>query len=127
MPDGGSGLLGSVKRLGLTLVSIVATRLELFANEWEEERLRFMQMLFFSLCAVFFLGLALLLLTLFVVVLFWDEHRLAAMAGLGLLYGVLGMAMALLARSRARSKSKLFSASLAELAQDREQLGAHNE
>jgi len=119
--------MGSAKRLLSTLTSIASTRLELLANELHEERLYLTQMLLFSALALFFLGLGVLLLTVFIVVLFWDDHRLAVLGVLCILFFALGTVMALLLRSKAQAKSKLFSASLAELSRDREQLGASHE
>lgn len=127
MPEN-SGLLGSVKRLLSTLTGVVATRLELLANEWQEEQLRVMQMLLFALFAVFCFCMGLLLLVLFLVVLFWDEHRLAVLAALTLAFFVSGGVLLVLVQSRWRQGSKLFSASLAELAKDRKSLGeVHDE
>ena len=117
----------SLKRLVSTLTKIVSTRLELLANELQEERLHLTQMLFFSLFAIFCFGMGLLLLTIFIVVLFWDDHRLAVLGGLSLLFFLLGVLMAAVLRVRARSKTKLFSASIAEFAKDREQLGGDHE
>jgi len=122
-----AGLLESVKRLASTLISIVSTRMELLANELQEERLRLTQMFFFSLLALFCFGMALLLLTVFVTVLFWDDHRLAVLGGLCVLFLLLGTLMAVLLRSKAQSKPKLFSATLAELAGDRTHLGHGHE
>jgi len=127
MPEASSGLMGSVRRLLCTLTSIASTRLELLANELQEERLRLTQMLIFSALALLCFGLGVLLLTVFVVVLFWDDHRLAVLGVLCTLFFVLGTVMTLLLRSKAQAKSKLFSASLAELSRDREQLGAGHE
>ena len=73
MQEAGSGLMGSVKRLASTLTTIVSTRLELLANELQEERLRLTQMLLFILFSLFCFGMGLLLLTVFIVVLFWDD------------------------------------------------------
>lgn len=117
-----AGLLESVKRLASTLVSIVSTRLELLANELHEERLRLTQILLLTLSAFFCFCMGVLLLTIFIVVLFWDDHRLAVLGGLCILFFVLGTLMAMLSRNKARSKPGLFSASLAELVKDREQL-----
>ncbi len=122
MPDENSGLIGSVKRLASTLISIVATRLELLSNELQEERLRLAQMLLFYVCALFCFGMGVLLLTVFIVVLYWDDHRFAVLGGLCMLFFALGALMMMLWRNMARSRSKLFSASLAELSRDREQL-----
>jgi uncharacterized membrane protein YqjE len=122
-----SGLMGSSRRLLSTLTSLVSTRLELLANELQEERLRLTQMLLLGLSALFCAGMGVLLLTLFIVVLFWDEHRLVALGVLCVIYFALAVVLAQLLRSKAQTGSKLFSASLAELAKDREQLGAGNE
>lgn len=119
--------MGSAKRLLCTLTSIASTRLELLANELQEERLRITQMLFFALAALFCFAIGTLLLTAFIVVLFWDEHRLAALGGLSALFFASGALISVSLRNKAQARSKLFSASLAELARDREQLGAGNE
>jgi len=119
--------MGSVKQLLSTLISIVSTRLELLANEVQEDRLRLAQMLLFSVLALFCFGLGVLLLTVFAVVIFWDDHRLAVPGVLCVFFFALGTVMALLLRGKAQAKSKLFSASLAELSRDREQLGAGHE
>ncbi len=111
----------SIRRLLSTLSSIATTRLELLLNEWQEERLRLMQMLFFALSALFCLGMGILLFTVFIVVLFWnDEHRLLILGVLSIFFFGSGAILALQLRSK--SPSQLFSASLAELHKDREQL-----
>ncbi len=125
MPES-SGLLGSVRRLLSTLAGVVATRLELLANEWQEERLRLVQMLVFALFAVFCFCMGVLLLALFLVVLYWDEHRLAVLAALSMAFLVSGGWAAMMLRSKLQG-SKLFSVSLAELAKDRTSLGERHE
>lgn len=117
-----SGLMESLKRLVGTLLAIFQTRLELLANEMEEERLRVEQMLLYGSVALFFFGLAIMLLTVFIVVLFWDSHRLLVLGGLAALFFIAGLLVWNALRRVARKKSKLFSASLAELADDRDQL-----
>ena len=119
--------MGSVKRLLGTLSAIVATRLELLSNELQEERLYLTRMLLLSMMALFCFGLAVLLLTVFIVVLFWDDHRLAVLGALSASFFALGTLLVMLLRGKARAKTKLFSASLAELAKDREQLGGSHE
>ena len=127
MAEQSAGLMESLRRLASTLVSIVSTRLELLANELHEERLHLTQMLLYALFAIFCFGMGLLLLTIFVVVLFWDDHRLAVLGGLSILFFALGLLLATVMRARAQSKSKLFSFSIAELAKDRDQLDAGHE
>jgi uncharacterized membrane protein YqjE len=98
MPEAGSRLIGSVKRLASTLTSIVSSRLELLGNELQEERLRLTQMFLYSLFAFFCFGMGLLLFTVFIVVLFWDDHRLVVLGGPCILFFVLGMLMAMVLR-----------------------------
>lgn len=117
-----TGLMESLKRLADTLLAIFHTRLELLSNELEEERLRIAQMLFYGSVALFFFGLAIMLLTVFIVVLFWDSHRLLVLGGFAALFFVAGLLVWNALRCMALEKSKLFSASLAELANDRDRL-----
>src|SRR4030067_550610 len=106
---------------------LVPLRVELLANEVQEERLRLTQMLLFTLFALFCFGVGILLLTAFIVVLFWDDHRLAVLGALSALFFALGALTAMLLRSKAKTKPRLFSASLAELSKDRAQLNAGDE
>ena len=127
MPVASSGLMGSVKRLTGTLIAILSTRLELLANELQEERLRLTQMLLFALIALFLLGTGLILLNAFIVVLFWDSHRLLALGLLCAVYLVAGAAVAISLRTKAEAGSKLFAASLAEFEKDRQALRGSDE
>lgn len=122
MPEASPGLMDSAKRLLSTLAATVSTRIELLANELHEERLRLTQMLLFALCALFCFGLAVLLLTIFIVVLFWDEHRLVVLGVMCGIFFAMGGLMVVLLRNAIQAQPKLFSATLAELAKDREHL-----
>lgn len=124
MSGAGSGLLGSIKRLLSTLTQLASTRLELLANELQEERLHLEQRLVYFFAALLCFGMTILLLTVFVVLLFWDSHRLLAMGGLSVVFFVIGMMLVMRLQQMAQKKSRLFSDSLAELAKDREQLNA---
>ncbi len=127
MSEADSNLMGSIKRLLSTLTSIVSTRLELLANELQEARLHLTQLLVFTLLTLFCFGIGVLLLAAFIVVLFWDEHRLAVLAALSLVFFSLGILTTLILRSKLETKSKLFSVSLAELGKDREHLCSRHE
>lgn len=109
----------SLKRLAGTSLAILQTRLELLSNEVEEERLRIGQMLLYGSIALFFFGLAIMLVTAFIVVLFWDSQRLLVMGSLAVLYFMAGLLVWNALGRVVREKSRLFSASLAELASDR--------
>lgn len=118
------GLLGSIKKLVTTLVAVAQTRLELLANEIRAEGLRLAQLLLLGAAAIFFLAMGILLLTLLVIVLFWDSNRLLAIGGCALLYLAVGIALAAAARTRAAAHTRLFEASLSELKKDRDRLSA---
>lgn len=105
-----------------TLLTIFQTRLELLSNEIEEERLRIRQMLFYGSIALFFFGLSIMLMTVFIVVLFWDSYRLSVLGGLTALFLLVGLLVWNSLQSAVSERSKLFSSSLAALDEDRARL-----
>jgi len=117
-----SGLIESSKRVVGTLLTIFQTRLELLSNEIEEERLRVRQMLFYGSVALFFFGLSIMLLTVFIVVVFWDSYRLSVLGGLTALFFLAGLLVFNSLRNLALERTKLFSSSLSELEVDRARL-----
>lgn len=117
-----SGLLASLQRLLATLLEILQTRVEIVATEFEEERERIWELVIYSFLALFFISLGLLLLTLFIVVLYWETHRLYVLGGFALLYLTLGIVAGAILRQRLRIRPRLFATTLAELSRDRERL-----
>lgn len=115
---GRGGLLHALRALLATLLATLRTRGELLQTELEEERLRVAGIALFAVAAAVFLFVGALLLSFFVVLLFWDTHRLLSAGLLAVAYLSLGTLCALVARQRARVKSQLFAASLAELGKD---------
>lgn len=130
MPSGGEesgpagGLLASVRKLGATLVAALQTRLELLSTEAEEHIARLARLWVYAAVALFLLALGVIGASLFIVVLYWDTHRLAAIGSLTVFYMGAGLAVAGYARREARTQPRLFASSLAELAKDRRQLEA---
>jgi len=117
-----ASLLSSLKRLFVTLLEVVQTRLELASTELEEERARLQEIAIYGLVAVFFLGIGVVLATILVTMVFWDTHRVEVLTICAAIYLVLGIASALVVRNKSRSKPKVFSSTLAELRKDREHL-----
>jgi uncharacterized membrane protein YqjE len=116
------GLLESLRNLARTFLAIVQTRLEIFASEIDEQRALLARIAVLAAVAAFCLGLAVILLVLFVVVLFWDADRLLA---IGVLAGVLaagGITALMMLQAAVRRRPKLLSATLAELRKDRAKL-----
>ncbi|MDD5403115.1 MAG: phage holin family protein [Sulfuricella sp.] len=126
-PDnaGHGGLYDSIKRLGATGVTIVRTRLELLATELAEEKERFLIQMMLGLAALFFIGLGIILGTVFLVVALWESHRLLALGMFAVFFLGLGIAALVAAAKFARTQSRLFSASLAELSKDQDYLTPH--
>ena len=122
MHPGRSGIGESLRRLASSGIGILQSRLELLSVELQEEGLRLRSLVAFGTAALFFLGFGVVLLSVFFTVLLWDSHRLLA---LGVASGVFlgaGAVCALVAAAIARGGSKLFAASLSELARDRDAL-----
>lgn len=117
-----AGLFESLKTLSVSLVSIVHTRLELLSTDVAEEREQLTSFLVLVLVALGCLGLGVVLMALLVVVVFWESHRLVALAGLAGLFLAAGAGLGWYALRRIRTRPRLFDASLAELSKDRQHL-----
>jgi uncharacterized membrane protein YqjE len=105
-----------------TLVDIIATRVEIVANELEEERLRLGSMAAWAACTFLFLALALIFLSMLVITAFWDEHRLAAITCVTVFYALLALVSGVQLRNRIERKSKLFTTTIEELRKDQARL-----
>jgi uncharacterized membrane protein YqjE len=119
------GLFGSLKSLAASLVSHLHTRLELFATEFAEEKLRLTSLLFIAILALFFAFMTLVLAVLFVIAAYWDTpYRLHAVALVAAVFLAAAVISAGMVRARLKSRPRLFEASLAELYKDRQQLNS---
>lgn len=108
----------TVGRIGSNLLAMVRTRLELAAVELQEETQRLFGYLAWALAAAFFAFIAFLLVVLFVLVLFWDSHRLLAVGGMAALFA-LGSAVAYFkVRGELANRPPIMAATLAELRKD---------
>lgn len=116
------GIFDSLKTLSASLLSIVQTRLELLSTDVAEERERLTAYLTLVLGALFCFGVGVVLLAILIVVVFWDSHRLLALGGLAGLFLAAAAGLAWRAMRKIRTDPRLFDASLAELAKDRQQL-----
>ena len=112
-----SNLFAALKGLLVTLVATGRTRLELLANEAEEEKLRLIDLLISAAAAVFLLSLGIVLVIVWLAVVYWEQRVLV----LGLSAGTtlfIGALFALHLRSRLKQPSALFRASIKELDKD---------
>ena len=112
------GLLGSARGLLASLLEIGETRLQLASTEIEEERLRLAGLLICATCALFFIGVGLVLAAVLLVLWVDAEHRMLALAALTALYLGAGAIAAFLWRQQAARKPRFLGATIAELRRD---------
>ncbi len=118
----GKGLFDSGRQALGSLVDLVLVRVELFGTELEAEKLRLLDTLLHAIMGVVLLSLALVGALGFVLLLFWDGYRLAALGVLTLALAGAGTMLLTRARTVLRSDSGPFALTLGELRQDRNRL-----
>lgn len=116
------GILASLRGLTATALAMAQTRLQLVANEMEEQGVRGLQMLVWSAIALFCGATGILLLTAWLVIAFWDPYGLLTVGVLALVYFAGCAAAVRVLKTKVAQRPKLFSASLAELQRDRDLL-----
>ena len=117
-PPAPGGLLDALRAIGVTLNEIVRVRGALFAVELGEEIERRRHALILAGLAAAFLHMALLLVTLFVVAIFWDTHRVAAIGLAAVLYLACGAGALIRYRIHDARSPLPFEATLGELERD---------
>ena len=118
------GLYASLRGLVTTGVAVLQTRLELLSTELQEEKARVLGLVAYAAAAVILLAVGSVFFAVFLTVLLWDSNRLLALGVFSALFLGAGTLALTMARRLARTESRLFAASLAELAQDRADLEA---
>jgi uncharacterized membrane protein YqjE len=115
----GTGFLASLRQLLATLLETVQVRLELLGTELEQEKRRVFSALVLAAMALVGLTLGLVMLSIVVLLIFWDSYRVWAACALALLFGGGGAYLLVRAKQRLSAPSGLFAHSLAELQRDR--------
>jgi uncharacterized membrane protein YqjE len=117
-----SGLFRSLTKLLATVVAIAQTRVELLTTELQEEIHRAASIMVWTFVALFAAGIGILLAALSAIFVFWDTHRLlVSVLVTGLFFGI-AIVAGLVLRVKVGSKPRMLDGTLAELANDREQL-----
>ena len=117
-PEPGPGIWQSLRNLLRTLLAIAGNRAELLGVELREEAARWIGAFLLAAALVALGTLTLALITLTIVVACWDEHRLAALITLSLVYLAGTIVAALGLRWRLQRWPSL-SATVAELKKDK--------
>jgi uncharacterized membrane protein YqjE len=115
-------LLSSIKNIVSVGVSIASTRLELVSIDLQIARSRFLSLLVMIVSALFFLFFGLVMVALLIVIYYWETDRMLAIGLLTASSLFIGLILALLSMQSLRTMPKLFEASIAEFANDREAL-----
>jgi len=116
------GTLAAGKRVLVTLMSMLQTRLEMAALELGEEKARLLSLIFTGLSALIFMSFAVLMGSLLIVAWFWETHRMASLAGLAVFYAFLAFVLWRRLQFALEHQPPAFAYTLAELAKDRDSL-----
>jgi len=114
----GGGLLSPVKQMLQTASQLLESRVELFLLEAKEERVRLVSALLLALAGGICVLMMLVLVTFTIVVVFWNEHRVAVLVVLTAAYAAGGVSALVSLRRRLRQWHS-FSASLDQIKKDR--------
>jgi uncharacterized membrane protein YqjE len=116
------GIMDAIRSTLGTTAKLVRTRLDIISTELEEQREWLQNLVLYGLAGIFLISMGLVLVTLFVVVLFWESHRTAVLGGFSALYLGLGIFAIVTFKNTLHKRPKLFAATTAELAKDEAQL-----
>jgi uncharacterized membrane protein YqjE len=112
------GVMDSFRTMLATTAKMVRTRLEIISTELEEQREWLQSLVLLAVAGLFFLCMGFVLVTLFVVTLFWESHPVAVLGGFSALYLGVGTWAALTFRSKMKQRPKIFATTTGELARD---------
>jgi uncharacterized membrane protein YqjE len=113
------GFLNSLRTFGDTLIAAAHDRIELIAIEVQEEKFRLIQ-IFIWISAVVFAGMmAAVFVTLTIVYLFWEGHRLTVLAAFAVIYTAALIALAMAFRRFLARQPRPFAGTLEEIREDR--------
>jgi uncharacterized membrane protein YqjE len=115
-------LLSSLKNLVSSGVSIAQTRLELISTDVQIARNQFLGLLIMLIFTLFFLFFGLVMLALLIVIYSWETDRILALSLLTSGFLAVGIILALVVIRSLKTMPKLFEATIAELAKDRQEL-----
>jgi uncharacterized membrane protein YqjE len=120
-----SGLFASLRQLLATVLEIAQVRLEILGNELEQEKLRISGALMLAAIGLMLLSVGTVLLCGFVLMLFEQGYRLAALGLLTVAFLGGGVVVLFACSRRLSTPGGMFAASLAEIAKDSDGLAPH--
>jgi uncharacterized membrane protein YqjE len=122
-PAPAPSLFASLRIFWRTLLATFHTRLDLFTTELSEEGFRLLNLVISSAIALLALHTAFFFLMLLILAAVWDTPaRLWVIAGIGLLYLLIGVAALVIARNLIFNRPRFLGQTLDELKRDVEGL-----
>jgi uncharacterized membrane protein YqjE len=118
MPTASRGILGSARAIFTNLVQVVYTRVELAITELQEERERLFPIIVYAVIALVLLGLGFFFLTILVMLIFWETHRLLVLGLFIAAYFLGGIYCAWQLNRHLAERPRLLSATFQELQKD---------
>ena len=118
MSESNNGLFASAKRLSDLALATAHNRVELFAVELQEEQCRFVQAVLLTASAIALVVSALTLVTITLVVAFWENGRIPALCVLSGLF-VVAACLVIRALRKCLASGPGFKSTLGELEKDR--------
>ena len=112
----------SPRRFAGALLGLLQGHIALFAEELKEQQSHTLSLLVLTSLSLLFGLLLLIGLSAALLIAFWDSHRLLVISALCVFYAVAMFSSLITLLLRVRNAPAPFSASLEELARDREQL-----
>ena len=115
-------VMDSIRTTLATTAKVIRTRLEIISTELEEQREWMQHLVLLAVAALFFVSMGLVMLTIFVVAMFWDSHPVAVTGAFAGVYLAVGIWAMLTFRAKTKTRPKLFQSTTEELAKDETQL-----
>lgn len=112
----------SPRRLSASLLGLLHSHVELFGIELQEQKVNSLHLLLFGGLTLIFAMLLLIGFSALLLVMFWDNWRLEVLSGLCLFYLLATAYCGVRLRAAVDDEESPFSATLEELARDRERL-----
>jgi uncharacterized membrane protein YqjE len=116
------GALDAIRTTLATTAKVIRTRLEIISCELEEQREWMQNLMLLAVAGLFCVCMGLVMLTLFVVALFWESHPVAVIGAFAGLYLVGGAWAMLTFKGKLHARPKLFQTTTEELSKDEVQL-----
>ncbi|HLH53184.1 MAG TPA: phage holin family protein [Verrucomicrobiae bacterium] len=117
-PPPRAGLFQSIRYLGRSGIAVLQNRIELFAVELEEQKIRFIRILILAGAAIFLANTALLVISATIVYAVGEKARLAVLLALSAIYVASAIWAFVALQKELRSSAPAFKETVAELKKD---------